>query len=136
MSVAPQAEVDPEAEEDDGVIEPSQLEIITKATIGFTKIDITDNSHPFHFGKWNQRVLVKSKTKELLRSMEENGVQWYLKEALLPLVVKNTEYIDATSFTKDITMGPKLPTMKLTPAGVAKMKTYFMASGQHRLVAI
>lgn len=68
--------------------------------------------------------------------MVEHGVQWFNKEYLLPLLVPSKEYLDPESYTKDITLGPKLPELRLSPKGEAEYPQYVLASGQHRVHAL
>ena len=72
----------------------------------------------------------------LQESMVENGVQWFNKENLLPLLVPSTEFLQPDSYTTDITLGPKLPELLLSVEGKAKYPQYVCASGQHRVQAL
>ena len=65
--------------------------------------------------------------------MVEHGVQWFNKEYLLPLLVPLSEYLDPESYTKDITLGPKLPELGLSAKGQAEYLQYVLTSGQHRV---
>jgi hypothetical protein len=103
--------------------------------MGYAKIEIERYAGEFEYGTWNPRPLVEARVKDIVKSMEFEGVQWYKVDALLPLVVEDTMYIDRTLLTKDLTVGRLLPKLKLTGEGVKKMK-WTMASGQHRVEAI
>jgi hypothetical protein len=103
--------------------------------LGYAKVDIVQTHEKFKFGTWNTRPLEESKVKELVQSMELEGVQWFRGDALLPFVVP-AEYIDMASVTKDLTLGAKLPTLTFTPAGIEGLRKWIMASGQHRVRAV
>jgi hypothetical protein len=68
--------------------------------------------------------------------MVENGVQWFNKENFLPLLVPSTEYLELSSYTTDITLGPKLPELQLSAKGIKDYPQYVLASGQHRVQAL
>jgi hypothetical protein len=104
--------------------------------MGYAKINIMHEHAKMSFGRWNPRKLKPRKVNDLVKSMENEGCQWYTSDAVLPFVVESADYIDATSITKDLTLGPQLPKLTLTPVGLEKCVKWVMASGQHRVQAV
>jgi hypothetical protein len=90
----------------------------------------------FSFGRYNNRELDPKQVKVLQASMVEHGVQWFKQQYLLPLLVPSAEYLEPTSYTTDITVGPKLPELLLSAKGKAEYPKYIFASGQHRVHAL
>lgn len=108
---------------------------ILGATLGFAKVDIVQVHENFKFGTWNTRALEDKKVKDLVQSMELEGVQWFRADALLPFMVR-AAYIELASTTKDLTLGAKMPTLTLTLEGLDNLHKWVMASGQHRVRAV
>jgi hypothetical protein len=110
---------------------------IADATIGFSKLVIDqERIEAFSFGKYNDRKLEQSEVDKLKGSMVENGVLWFDHKNFLPLLVPTADYIDPSSYTKDITLGPNLPELKLSAKGREEYRKFIWASGQHRVQAL
>ena len=90
----------------------------------------------FTFGKYNDRALDQKKVSQLQQSMVDNGVQWFNHKNMLPLLVPSASYLDTSSYTKDVTRGPRLPELKLSAEGTKEYPSFVWASGQHRIHAV
>ena len=111
--------------------------MIVEATIGFAKLSIDEERKKlFVFGKYNDRTIDMKQVELLVESLVENGVQWFNHENLLPLLVPTADYLEEASYTKDITLGPRLPELMLSGKGQTDYPNYIWASGQHRVQAL
>ena len=90
----------------------------------------------FSFGKYNDRKIEQSQVAKLKESLVENGVQWFNHKNFLPLLVPTADFIEPSSYSKDITLGPNLPELKLSAKGSEEYRKYIWASGQHRVNAL
>jgi hypothetical protein len=68
--------------------------------------------------------------------MVNNGVQWFNFKNMLPLLVPSASYLDPSSYTKDVTKGPRPPELKLSDEGKKEYPSFVWASGQHQIHAV
>jgi|ERR1700722_5892969 len=109
---------------------------ISKATIGFAKLNIIDSDIKLSFGKYNPREKNELQVARLCKAMKTDGVQWYRSDSMLSVLIPNSNILVPDTFTKDSTLGPQLPTLKLTDEGKASYPEFVLASGQHRYAAL
>ncbi|KAH7904123.1 hypothetical protein BJ138DRAFT_1167090 [Hygrophoropsis aurantiaca] len=105
--------------------------MIDKSVLGYAKYHLLDGDSKIKFGLWNDRRLVEDEAKKVMASIEREGMMGFLKENMMPIVVRKSD-IDAMKITKDDSLGAGLPELTLKRSEVDIQG----ASGQHRMWAV
>ena len=98
-------------------------------------MDIINGTVKLAFGRHNNRLLNPPQTKKLLDSFMESGLQRYLKENAIPIVVR-TSWIETGKLSQDPTDSESIPPMPWTATALKERRLVTALGGRHRQDAL
>jgi hypothetical protein len=92
---------------------------MNQCLMGYAQINILTMKPKLKFGVYNYRPLDVSESDKIFRSMIEHGIQRFMVENAIPLVVPS-EWVDSSKLTDKVDSGMNLLKLMFTDEGSAQ----------------